>query len=502
MPITSVHRSHEQSRYAIDYNCYRRQSLAISSSSFNSQPPQPSNGGGSMVKFHAAPMQGYSNKYFRHFLRLLSDKIVLWTEMEKVDDLLCLRSGPFQVRLQCSAADGPTVLQFGGNDHRKLAEVIDRLEQYRCVYDEYNLNCGCPSIETGGSKVFGAYLMKDPELVRCLASKLSTSTPTPVSIKCRIGVRDDMVSDGSSIQDDYGQLVDFVNVTSQGGVRHFIVHARAAVLAGLSPAQNRVIPPLRHDFVHQLAHDFPHLDITLNGGISSMHHLKECLLVISSRPGATIKGIMAGRWLLRRPLDVWFIDQEPSISCAGDELRKLTSHRREATSRTDAVQRYFRYLSHEMQHVDKSPPMEQVMLPIVLVLEQLKDDYDVYAAESTYTARISPFATHVLEIWSIYAALVDGIELLFRSRMDVKHRKIMDCIVEAIDDHRCLHSPALPADASGTAHALVDAPPLGKLLSVASSFMSKKVVNKVLKNRCESGAVVLLPVDSHTSADL
>jgi len=145
--------------------------------------------------------------------------------------------------------------------------------------------------------------------------------------------------------------------------------------------------------------------------------------------------------------------------------------------------------------------MEQVMLPIVLVLEQLKDDYDVYA-ESTHTARISPFTTHVLEIWSIYAALVDGIELLFRDRLDAKHRKIMDYIGEAIDEHYCLHSPDnLPADASGKAHALVDAPPLGKLLSVVTSFMSKKVVNKVLKNRCESGAVVL-SVDSHTSADL
>ena len=500
MLTTSAHSSHAKLRFAIDCSCYLRQSFAISSSTFDSQPPQPSLGGGSMVKFHAAPMQGYSNKYFRRFLRLLSDKIVLWTEMEKVDDLLCLRSGPLQDRLQCYVADGPTVLQFGGNDYRKLAEVIDRVEQYQCVYDEYNLNCGCPSIETGGSKVFGAYLMKDPELIRCLASKLSTVTSKPVSIKCRIGVKDDMVaSDGFSMQDDYGQLVDFVKVTSQGGVRHYIVHARAAVLAGLSPAQNRVVPPLRHDFVHQLAHDFPHLDITLNGGISSMHHLKECLLTISDRPGATVRGIMAGRWLLRRPLDVWFIDQEPSISCAGDD--ELCSQRREATSRTDAVRRYFRYLSHEMQRVDKSAPMEQVMLPIVLVLEQLKDDYDVYA-ESTHTARISPFTTHVLEIWSIYAALVDGIELLFRDRLDVKHRKIMDYIGEAIDEHYCLHSPDnLPADASGKAHALVDAPPLGKLLSVVTSFMSKKVVNKVLKNRCESGAVVL-SVDSHTSADL
>lgn len=231
-----------------------------------------------------------------------------------------------------------------------------------------------------------------------------------------------------------------------------------------------------------------------------MHHLKECLLAISSRQGATVRGIMAGRWLLRRPLDVWFIDQEPSISCADDELHSLTSHRKEATSRTDAVRRYFRYLSHEMQHVDKSPPMEQVMLPIVLVLAQLKDDYDVYA-ESTHTVYISPFATHVLEIWSIYTALVDGIELLFRGRMDVKHRKIMDSIGEAIDEHGCLHSTGLSADAPGKVHPLIDAPPLGKLLSVTSSFMSKKVVNKVLKNRCESGAIVL-SVDSHTSADL
>ena len=187
--------------------------------------------------------------------------------MEKLEDLLesedaCSR------RLSFHHREHPLVLQLGGNSPSQLRAALAASRSY--PYDEINLNVGCPSIETGGAN-YGAALMTQPKLVSELMDVIRTEThpQTRVSIKCRIGVHDKLNDNASPPSDTYETLYAFVAaVTGTGSVDHVVVHARSAILGGLSSVKNRQIPPLRHDFVHQLSRDFPSLarGVTLNGG--------------------------------------------------------------------------------------------------------------------------------------------------------------------------------------------------------------------------------------------
>ena len=325
-------------------------------------PPSPPNG----LALHVAPMQCYTNRHFRYACRQLSESAVLWTEMEKVDDLLArpevllrhdnvgLNGGGFGGRgehhggLHGGARAGGLVLQLGGNDPKLLADAA-RICTEHGGYDEINLNLGCPSITTGGNDCFGAALMRDPARVRELVEAMAEATHLPISLKCRVGVHERLLADGSVPPDDYRVLSQFVEETSRtGAVRGgYHIHARAAILAGLSPVQNRRAPALRHEFVHRLSAEFAHLDVTINGGINSMHDVRDMAIARLGEGPATRKaaalgpgpksgeglarggivGAMAGRWFLRAPLDLRLVDGD-GISdtgngrvCASDGIR-------------------------------------------------------------------------------------------------------------------------------------------------------------------------------------
>lgn len=221
-----------------------------------------------------APMMDWTDLHYRQLARLLSKHTWLWTEMVVDKTIIhCTNRDKF---LWFPPEQRPVVLQLGGSDPETLAQAAKVVDAYG--YDEINLNCGCPSDRVAGAGCFGAALMLQPDLVaRCMAA-LSSSVSCPVSVKCRLGV---------DSTDTYQELTHFISaVSSASPTEHFIVHARKCHLHGLNPHQNRTIPPLRHDWVHSLAVQFPHLSFTVNGGVQSCYDVAEILSVAQTSAGA------------------------------------------------------------------------------------------------------------------------------------------------------------------------------------------------------------------------
>jgi len=210
-----------------------------------------------------APMMNWTDKHCRYFYRLLSQCTQLYTEMITSKAIL---KGDKNRLLDYNAVEHPLVLQIGGSNPVEMAKcaVIAK----RWGYDEVNINVGCPS-DRVMSGSFGACLMRKPDLVASCVESMIEVCDIPVSVKSRIGI-DEMES--------YEQLSDFVYRIHKKGCQHFIIHARKAWLQGLSPKQNRAIPPLNYPWVYQIKKDFPRLKITINGGITStkevLKHLK------------------------------------------------------------------------------------------------------------------------------------------------------------------------------------------------------------------------------------
>lgn len=223
-------------------------------------------------------MMEYTDRFCRYFLRLISRHTLLYTEMVTTGALI---HGDRQRFLAYHASEHPLALQLGGSDAGELAACARMAEQ--SGYDEVNLNCGCPSdrVQSGS---FGACLMKTPHLVGDAVAAMVDAVSLPVTVKNRIGV-DEM--------DSYEHLRDFVGIVSERGCSSFTIHARKAWLQGLSPKQNREIPPLRYDLVQRLKEDFPHLEIILNGGITSLDQAEEQL--------QWADGIMIGREAYHNP---------------------------------------------------------------------------------------------------------------------------------------------------------------------------------------------------------
>jgi tRNA-dihydrouridine synthase A len=203
-------------------------------------------------------MMDYTDRHFRYLLRLISKRTLLYTEMITTQAILC---GDYTRLLRYHPAEHPLALQLGGSDPKSLATCARMAEDLG--YDEVNLNVGCPSNRVQSGQ-FGACLMKEPDLVAACVAKMRSAVSIPVTVKTRIGV-DDL--------DTYPDLLNFVEKVSQAGCQTFIIHARKAWLKGLSPKENRTIPPLRYDVVHQLKKDFPHLSIILNGGIQTVEQI-------------------------------------------------------------------------------------------------------------------------------------------------------------------------------------------------------------------------------------
>ena len=190
------------------------------------------------------------------------------------------------LRIPTIQSGTPLVLQLGGSNPEELAQASKIVREGGYEYTEINLNCGCPSPKVAGKGCFGAALMREPALVAEACSRIAEHATVPVTVKCRLGVDDD---------DSYESLHAFVKtVSEQGGVRHFIVHARNAILGGLSPAQNRSIPPLRYHFVHRLMRDFPGLTFSINGGFKKMADIRAQLEM-------GVDGVMVGREVMDHP---------------------------------------------------------------------------------------------------------------------------------------------------------------------------------------------------------
>lgn len=239
-----------------------------------------------MLPLSIAPMMDRTDRHYRYFMRQITQRTLLYTEMVTS---MAIRYGNLDKLLGFSASENPLVLQVGGDDPSLLAHCARMAADFG--YSEINLNVGCPSdrVQSGN---FGACLMAQPDLVaECVAAMMAASS-LPVSVKHRIGV-DEL--------DRYEDMSHFVEVVSATGCQRFSVHARKAWLQGLSPKDNRTVPPLRYSDVHRLKQDFPHLQIEINGGFKDLYQVQSQLQHVDA--------VMVGRAAYDNPYLFFNADQ-------------------------------------------------------------------------------------------------------------------------------------------------------------------------------------------------
>lgn len=247
------------------------------------QTPQPALN----RRFTAAPMMDWSDSHCRSFWRMLSKETVFYSEMITTGAIIY---GDRKRFLDFNACEHPLALQLGGSNPKALAECARIAEDWG--YDEVNLNCGCPSDRVQNNMI-GACLMAEPALVAECMAAMQQAVTIPVTIKHRIGI-DDM--------EDYAGMLDFVRTVADSGCKTFIVHARKAWLKGLSPKENREVPPLQYDKVVQLKKEFPALEIIINGGITT---IEQSLSLLEQ-----VDGVMLGREIYTNPYLLAAVDQE------------------------------------------------------------------------------------------------------------------------------------------------------------------------------------------------
>lgn len=234
-----------------------------------------------------APMMQYTDMHDRYLLRLISEKVFLYTEMIATGSLIY---GKCFDQLEFNNEEHPVGVQLGGSNINDLVECSKKCEQYG--YDEINLNVGCPSDRVQKGK-FGACLMLEPELVRDCLGNMKSAVQVPVSIKCRLGVDNN---------ESYEFLHNFISIVKESGIKIFIIHARNGILKGLSPRQNRNIPPLKYDYVYKLKEDFPDLEIIINGGIKNLNECHDHL--------SRVDGVMLGRSAYENPFMLKNVESE------------------------------------------------------------------------------------------------------------------------------------------------------------------------------------------------
>ena len=234
-----------------------------------------------------APMMGRTDSQFRYLVRQISKRTVLFTEMIHSNAILFGNKNKLE---EYSNIENPIVLQLGGNDPKNLGQVSKLANKFN--YDEINLNLGCPSprVSSGG---FGAALMNDPELVKNCLSSIKENFDKEVSVKIRLGTDDNDIDE---------TLDNFIDSIKSSGIKVFYVHARKAILKGLTPKQNREIPPLNYERVKKLKVDYSDLEIIINGGIKELDFLKKNDL-------CNLDGIMIGREVYSNPLILNDVDK-------------------------------------------------------------------------------------------------------------------------------------------------------------------------------------------------
>ncbi|ORM40509.1 tRNA-dihydrouridine(20/20a) synthase [Babesia sp. Xinjiang] len=239
-----------------------------------------------------APMLDVTYFEFRQFMRLITKRAQLWSEMMADGSLIYGDKDKVHQLLQFSPNERPIVVQLGGNNIDTLRQAAKIALSYG--YDEVNLNAGCPSARVSGKGCFGAALMNEAALVSGIVRQLKDEFPVPVTVKHRLGV---------DHNDSYEFVRDFVRTVAEGGCTHFIVHARKAWLHGINPRKNRSIPPLDHDRVYRLCKEFPQLNFTLNGGIKSLCEIKDAL-------DKGVYGVMVGRMAYENPCGLVRVDTD------------------------------------------------------------------------------------------------------------------------------------------------------------------------------------------------
>lgn len=229
-------------------------------------------------RFTVAPMMDWTDRHCRYFHRILSRHAVLYTEMVTTGALIHAEAERF---LRYNQEEQPVALQLGGSNPDDLAQCTKMAQDYG--YNEVNLNVGCPSDRVQNNMI-GACLMAHPQLVAECLEKMQSAVDIPVTVKHRLGI-DDM--------DSYEELVNFVTQVKESGCRVFIIHARKAILQGLSPKENRDVPPLKYEWVYQIKQEFPELEIHINGGIKT---IEECHTHLQH-----VDGVMLGRETYQNP---------------------------------------------------------------------------------------------------------------------------------------------------------------------------------------------------------
>jgi tRNA-dihydrouridine synthase A len=261
-----------------------------------------------------APMMDWTDRHCRYFLRLFSKNILLYTEM--VVDQALKHAGPERF-LAFNQEEHPLAVQFGGCHPSLLAECAKAAEQYG--YDEVNFNVGCPSDRVKSGR-FGACLMAEPELVADCVKAMQDAVSIPVTVKTRIGI---------DHQDSYEALAHFVQTVAATGCQTFIIHARKAWLQGLSPKENREIPPLDYDVVYRLKKNFSGLEIIVNGGIRDYTSMKAHL--------ENVDGVMIGREAYQHPYFLAEVD------------RKFFGNNHPVLSREAIIEQFIPYVEGQLQ---------------------------------------------------------------------------------------------------------------------------------------------------------
>ncbi|WP_097461059.1 tRNA dihydrouridine(20/20a) synthase DusA [Mangrovitalea sediminis] len=276
--------------------------------------------------FSIAPMMDWTTMHYRYLARLLSRQCLLYTEMVTTGALL---HGDRERFLAHDAIEHPVALQLGGSDPKELAACARFGEA--AGFDEINLNVGCPSDRVQNNAI-GACLMAEPRKVADAVAAMQDATHVPITVKHRLGING---------RESYAELCEFVDTVAATGCRTFIVHARIAILEGLSPKENREIPPLKYDWVHQLKREFPSLEIIINGGFKSLDACREQLDVLD--------GVMVGReayqnpWLLAG-VDPLLYGEAAPFTSRHDALRAMLPFIEAELSRGVALNHITRHL--------------------------------------------------------------------------------------------------------------------------------------------------------------
>ena len=304
--------------------------------------------------FSVAPMMDWTDKHCRFFHRLISKEALLFSEMITTKAII---HGDRDKLLAFNHEENPLVLQLGGSESDEFSKCAKIVEDYG--YDEININVGCPSdrVQSGS---FGACLMKTPDTVAKCVESLKKNTHLPVSIKCRIGV-DDIES--------YKNLHNFVRINSDAGCKIFYIHARKAWLKGLSPKENRDIPPLNYEWVFQIKKDFPELVVSLNGGLQNLEDSYDIF--------KKLDGVMLGRKAYHEPfilskVDEIFYEKKPNTITRESVLERFVEYMKKEISKGVNLRSMTRHILGLYHSQPNSKKFKQLLSGKNIYLEDLE----------------------------------------------------------------------------------------------------------------------------------